>query len=98
MASPRVAIVGRPEEIEDVDLAGTRVTDVGLKRVGKLRGLTWLDLSDTRVTDDGLKELADLTKLAHLYLQNTRVTDAGVAPLRKALPNCKIEDSPPGGQ
>src|SRR5437667_186930 len=72
-------------------LAGTQVTDAGLKELARpdsgLKALTTLDLHLARVSDAGLKELArpdnGLKALTTLYLPETKVTDAGIAELKK---------------
>ena len=73
-----------------VNLAGTLVTDAGLKELKDFKQLTSLDLRDTQVTDAGLKELKDLKQLTTLILDRTKVTDVGIEELRAALPNCKV--------
>ncbi len=78
-------------EITYLVLGRTKITDVGLKEVAKLRQLTLLDLTGTQITDAGLKEVAKLQKLKELDLTNAKtVTKEGVAELQKALPKCKI--------
>ena len=79
---------GKP--VIGVNLAGTGVTDAGLKELKDLKQLTTLYLNMTGVTDAGLKELKDLKQLTSLILTATKVTDDGVADLQKALPGCKI--------
>ena len=59
-------------------LAGTQVTDAGLKELAPLKNLAQLHLQETQVTDAGLKELAPFTNLASLNLDGTKVTDAGL--------------------
>jgi hypothetical protein len=49
-----------------------------------------LKIEKTQATDDGLKSLTGLKALQQLGLTGTSVTDAGVAPIQKALPDCKI--------
>ncbi len=78
-------------EITYLVLGRTKITDVGLKEVAKLRQLTLLDLTGTQITDAGLKEVAKLQKLKELDLTNAKtVTKEGVAELQKALPKCRI--------
>ena len=80
---------GKP--VIGVNLAGTNVTDAGLKELKDFKQLTSLDVSwSKQVTDAGLKELKDLKQLTRLNLADTKVTDDGVAELQKALPGCKI--------
>ena len=85
-----------PSALWGLSLGNTGITDVGLKRVGKLSGLEWLSLANQEVpasgspvmdrrrnciTDDGLKELSDLTRIGNLYLGGTDVTDVGLSHL-----------------
>jgi hypothetical protein len=65
-----------------VGLAGTKVTDAGLKSLCGLPALQSLSLRDTEVTDAGLANLRGLTALQCLGLSWTQVTDAGLEGLR----------------
>lgn len=65
------------ERIVWLDLARSRVTDEGLKSVGRMRNLERLHLENTAVTDTGLAELGRLTKVEYLNLYGTAVT-AGI--------------------
>src|SRR5438094_747126 len=65
-----------------VNLAGTQVTDAGLKELKDFKQLTTLDLTFTRVTAAGLKELKELKQLTSLYIDGGKVTDAGMKELR----------------
>jgi hypothetical protein len=74
----------RPLTSADVialDLAGTSVTDAGLKELADLRNLHSLNLNNTEVTDKGLKELARFKRLETLNLDSCHVTDAGLREL-----------------
>src|SRR5213082_3475982 len=66
---------GKP--VIGVNLAGTQVTDAGLKELKHLKQLTSLNLIHTPVTDAGVKELKELKQLTSLSLHGTKVTDAG---------------------
>jgi Leucine-rich repeat (LRR) protein len=70
-------------EITYLVLGRTKITDVGLKEVAKLRQLTLLDLTGTQITDAGLKEVAKLQKLTRLDLGTTKITDAGLKEVAK---------------
>lgn len=72
------------ENIVQVDLARTMVTDATLKNtLSQLPRLVSLDLRQTKVTDAGLEALVDLKKLQTLNLYGTEITDAGLKHLAK---------------
>ena len=84
----------RPAGADDViflNLAGTSVTDVGLKELKNLKNLQTLNLTGTHVTGAGLKELKGLTNLRTLGLSNTQVTVSGLREL-KGLTNLRTLD------
>lgn len=73
------------DEVEEVSLTGTNVTDTELAHLGALTGLQKIYLYDTRLTDAGLAHLKCLTKLKKLELNHNQVTDAGLAHLREMI-------------
>jgi hypothetical protein len=77
--------------VGNLGLDKTRITDVGLKEVGRFKDLNNLTLASTAVTDAGLKELYQLPRLFMVDLTGTRVTRAGVAELSKALPTTSVQ-------
>jgi hypothetical protein len=81
--------------LRELRLGFTDVTDAGLYKLRRLKGLELLDLIGCdHVTDGGLAHLRRLTGLKGLYLDACeRVTNRGVEELRKALPNCDISHS-----
>ena len=72
-------------EVAEVSLTGTKVTDAELAHLGALTGLQKIRLYDTRLTDAGLVHLKCLTKLKKLELSHNQVTDVGVAHLREMI-------------
>jgi hypothetical protein len=69
-------------QLHQLDLTGTRVSDVGLEKlVVAFPNLEYLSLEGTAITDDGLKHLPRLTRLRGLILNGTQVGDAGIAHL-----------------
>lgn len=69
------------DKIVSVDLARTKVTDVGLAQLARMKNLTELHLENTGISDAGLDHLKGLASLEYLNLYNTKVTDAGVQKL-----------------
>ena len=67
-----------------LNLAGTEITDAGLKQLAGLP-LKKLHLERTKIGDEGVKHLKGATQLTYLNLYGTQVTDAGLEHL-KALP------------
>lgn len=71
------------DNIAQLDLARTGVTDEALKSAATMPNLVHLDLRNTKVTDKGLEVLTKLKYLTYLNLFGTQVTDASVATLAK---------------
>jgi Leucine-rich repeat (LRR) protein len=57
-------------KLEELNLAGTRITDVGLAKLADLPNLRVLDLSGTQVTAAGLEQLTAAKKLHRLAVWN----------------------------
>jgi hypothetical protein len=73
-------------------LNNTRITDKGLIHLASLKSLADLQICGTAVTDDGLMHIKMLPSLKRVLLDKTQTTASGRATLRKALPNCKVDD------
>lgn len=71
------------ENVVQLDLGRTVITDAALKTVSQLPRLISLDLRQTKVTDAGLEALVGLKKLETLNLYGTEITDAGLKHLAK---------------
>ena len=74
--------VDENNDVVDVSLGGTKITDVGLAHLEGLTKLKSLYLSKTEVTGAGLVHLKGLTGLEKLSLFLTKVTDAGLVHLK----------------
>jgi uncharacterized protein YjbI with pentapeptide repeats len=70
------------DDVVEVKLAASKVTDEGLLQLAGLRRLHTLDLSSTGVTDAGLVHLQEINNLQKLNLYGTKITGAGLAHLR----------------
>ena len=79
-----------PDDLQYLQLSGTRVTNAGLSHLGKLTGLKVLWLYDTPISDIGLVHLRGLTGLRVLNLRSTMVSASGVDALQAALPQCEF--------
>jgi hypothetical protein len=71
------------ENIVQLDLGRTVITDAALKTVAQLPRLVSLDLRQTKITDAGLEALSSLKKLQTINLYGTDITDAGLKHLAK---------------
>ncbi|WP_395743127.1 c-type cytochrome domain-containing protein [Prosthecobacter sp.] len=77
------AILPIKENIVQLDLGRTIITDAALKTVAQMPRLIALDLRQTKITDAGLEALIGLKKIESLNLYGTEVTDAGLKHLAK---------------
>lgn len=66
------------DNIAQLDLGRTLITDAALKTVAQLPRLASLDLRQTPVTDEGLAALKSLKNLQNINLFGTSITDAGI--------------------
>jgi hypothetical protein len=84
--------------LQSLSLAGTEITDAGLRHLKGLPRLESLDLSGTRVTDAGMVHLLACKRLKTLILDRTRVDEKGVAPIQSAFPSLELHlnDLEPG--
>lgn len=64
--------------VEQLDLAGTLITDDGVKLLESNRSLIMLNLARTKVTDRGFESLASVPGLNGVDLSATSVSDAGL--------------------
>jgi hypothetical protein len=74
--------VGRLNQLQNLSLSYTSVTDAGLVHLKGLTNLSDLWLNGTQATDAGLVHLKGLKNLPVLRLEGTQVTDAGLVHLR----------------
>jgi len=77
------AILPLKENIVQLDLGRTIITDGAMKTISQMPRLVVLDLRQTKITDAGLESLTGLKKLESLNLYGTEVTDAGLKHLEK---------------
>lgn len=66
------------EQVAQLDLGRTAISDAALKTVAQFPRLASLDLRQTKITDAGLESLSGLKNLQNLNLFGTAITDAGV--------------------
>jgi uncharacterized membrane protein len=71
-----------------LDLAGTKVSDLGLAALRNMPNLTRLHLERTAVTDGGLSNVVSLVGLEYLNLYATEIGDGGLQQL-ESLPKLK---------
>jgi hypothetical protein len=79
---PRV-LPTRDDQVKELDLSESLITDRGLVFVTELRNLCQLDLRGSKVTGQGLGSLKDLASLEVLVLPETLITLAELRPLKK---------------
>lgn len=70
--------------------ASSLTTDVGVKHIATLSGLTGLDLSGTAITEASLDRIGSLAGLRTLHLYDTRISPKAVQRLRQTLPRAHI--------
>ncbi len=91
MTDAGMAEIAKIQSLKSLDVALDRMTDEGLRSLGKLVSLEVLSLyGNSRMTDNGLKALTQLRSLRHLRLGKEGLfTDRGMDYLA-ALPSLKV--------
>ncbi len=84
--APRIGALG---SLDQLNLRGSPITDVGLESLASLTRLERLDLTHTRVTSRGMVHLKSMTHLKMLWLAGDSITSEGLEAL-KALPNLEL--------
>lgn len=69
------------ENVANLNLSKTKITDEGLSLVTEMPRLVHLNLSQTELGDNALKNVSGLSELRTLNLWGTNVTDAGLKQL-----------------
>lgn len=77
------AALVRKRDWSAIELAGTRITDDGLRVLSRLSRLATLRLDDADIRGAGLAQLPHPEKLKTLWLSGTLLDDAGVAALAR---------------
>jgi|GEM_PF-5865855 len=68
------------------------ITDAGLENIAKMTQLRELLICGAPITDAGVRHLGTMSSLERVRFRNTLITPEGVDWLRRALPNCEVED------
>lgn len=93
LGAPRPSDLGPADGEAECRIAGgTRITDLGLSKLAKLKKLRRLDLSGAAVTSAGLRTLAQLPDLERLNLWNVKGIDDSAAGHLAALSKLAILD------
>ncbi len=81
--------------IAQLDLARTRITDASFKSIAQMPRLTHLDLRQTKITGAAIAQLTTLKNLVSLNLYGTEITDESVPSLSaiKSLKNITVFES-----
>jgi internalin A len=86
LGAPRPADLGPADGEAECRIAGgTRVTDLGLAKLGALKHLHSLDVSGSSIGANGVKALAAFHELQRLSLWNVKGLDDSAAPFLEAL-------------
>ncbi|MCS7465702.1 protein kinase [Stieleria sp. ICT_E10.1] len=87
-------IVELQPNLEKLFLSHTKVTDSGLKCLGRLGELVCLDLAGCKINDAGLVYLHSLDELKAVGLKSTRVSRTGMERLSEALSHRAVIQGP----
>ncbi len=69
------------KELEDVQLRGTNITDMGIEFLRRSTRLRFLSLHGTKISDAGVKRLVSFPELEYLDIGNTEISDSVIESL-----------------
>lgn len=81
--------LGHRPSLLNLNLAGTQVTDAGLKAILSDTNLEQLDLTRTGVSNAAITELSSLSKLTRLILPS-QISELAISNLKHKLPKCQV--------
>jgi hypothetical protein len=84
------ALAAIPDNVVNLALAGTGITDASVVHLLRLTKLARLNLSGTVISDAGLDQLAALGELVWLNVERTQVAQEGIERLKASLPNLQV--------
>lgn len=85
-----MSLYGVEPKLELVDLAGTQVTDDGIKHLASIATLREINLCGTQISDDGLRCLSTLARLEWVDASFTCVTEETAAEMEAAAPALSV--------
>lgn len=85
-----VAMLADLDELEELSLLDSRVTDQGVSRLVGLTRMRWLSLEGTRVTDQTLLTLDCIENLRFVALSRTSVTAENVNLFQQRHPEVEV--------
>lgn len=88
-----LALLPHPERLISLNMAQSRISDVEVSRLAKLKNLEQLNLSETAITDAAVDTLSKLSKLKKCMLTQTGISEDAIGRLRTALPHCNIRSN-----
>jgi hypothetical protein len=74
-----IKVLERCEQLRELHLVDTNVTDRGLASLANLRSLRWLSIDTADITDSGIMQLKNLNRMEGLQLVKTGASDDGLA-------------------
>jgi hypothetical protein len=79
-----------PEDVTQLALIDSPITDAGIPHLLKLSGLQRLNIAGTKITDEGLITLGSLSKLEWVCVNRTQATAEGAQRLKAILSDVEI--------
>ena len=76
--------------LRTLSLASTKITDVGVRELKRLKALEFVDLNNTRVTDACLQDLKECKGLREIWLDGTAITQNARQELRRSIPGIQV--------
>lgn len=83
------------KELQKLILSSSRISPEGLKRVAQFPKLEYLEIQQPIMNDERLEIFMAMKSLKEFKIGRSQVTAGGIEKFKLALPNCRVEWTPP---
>jgi hypothetical protein len=86
-----ISILGQCQNLRQLQLERTAITDDDMKKLASLPSLEYLNVYGTALTDQSLQYFPEKTRLKDLYVWGTKMSGKGIGDFKKAHPLVHVE-------
>ncbi|MCL6293870.1 c-type cytochrome domain-containing protein [Jejuia spongiicola] len=85
-----ISTIGQLENLTELRVNNSEITDKGVKQLTQLTHLEYLNVYGNPISDVSVESLQKLSKLKKLYLWKTNISEEGILKIKDSLPQINI--------